>query len=352
MPVAPEKLLLAAAVAAVVTAAATPLVRRRALRGGLLDEPNPRSSHARTTPRGGGVALLVGLGAGVAVAARPGGLGREAGVLLALAAGIALLGLLDDRFRLSPTTRLLCQLAAAAALALATGGLPQLPLPPPLDTPLGPLAVPLATLWIVAVVNFYNFMDGIDGLASVQGVLAGLAAALAGWDVDAALVAAALAGACAGFLPHNWTPATIFLGDVGSYGLGFLLAGLPLVAPPERSAQAVLLTALALWFFLADAGTCLLRRLARGERVFEAHRQHLYQRWVAAGLSHPAVTLRLAAATFTTAAAALLAWRGHSSWWLALGLATALFAVEWLSVVRRERSGARRAATNAPDPRP
>ncbi len=242
---------------------------------------------------------------------------------------LAVLGLLDDRLSLSAGVRMAAQLVVALAVVLALGGLERLPLPPPLDWPLGALGTPLAALWIVAVVNFFNFLDGIDGLATLQAVVTGSGIAIAAWDPSLALLAGALAGAAAGFLPFNWARASVFLGDVGSYFLGFTLAALPLGAVPEWRSGAVLFVALSLWLFLADATWTLARRGLRGERVHEAHREHLYQR-LALRFGHARVTLSIgvASAVLTAVALAALA-SGSAAWaWAALGLALAFFAAE------------------------
>jgi UDP-N-acetylmuramyl pentapeptide phosphotransferase/UDP-N-acetylglucosamine-1-phosphate transferase len=320
------------------SAVSTPIVLLAARRGGLLDRPNQRSLHHSTTPRGGGLAILAGIAA--ALALRRGDWAETPPVmaLLAGAAMVALVGLLDDRFRLGILPRLVCQLAAALVLVSSTGGLARLPLPPPLDLPLGALGGALAVLWVVAVVNFVNFMDGIDGLASAQGLVTGLGLALLGMGSSATFLASALAGGCAGFLLFNWAPARMFLGDVGSGLVGYTLAAIPLLASGERGAAAVLFAGTSLLLFLADATVCLVSRLARGERWYEAHRQHLYQRWVAAGASHARVASRIVLASVATTVVALLAWRaGTPSWaWTGLALGAFLFALEWRGVVRAE----------------
>ena len=281
---------------------ATPLVRALARRRGLLDQPNERSSHRHLTPRGGGLAVVIGLAA--ALVARPSDWTATPPIVALVAGGavVALIGLADDRFRLTPWPRFLGQLAVVVVLVRATGGLERLPLPPPLDLPLGPFSGPTAVLWVLAVLNFMNFMDGIDGIAGLQTCVTGAALALAGWDASGSFVAAALVGACVGFLAFNWSPASIFLGDVGSGFLGYVLASLPLLAPPRSRSAAVLLTGTSLLLFLLDATTCLLLRMARGERWYEAHRQHLYQRWVAAGSSHGRVAawIGIGSAAMTT----------------------------------------------------
>ena len=309
--------LLAAATALI----ATPPLRWLARRAGFLDRPGPRSSHRSVTPRGGGLAIVLGAAVGVAVAgpfpASPGGTAFLVGVGL-----LTCTGLCDDRFGLPALVKLAVQLVAAGGLVMACGGFERLPFPPPLDLPLGPLGGPLALLWLLVVVNAYNFLDGIDGLAALQGVVTGAGAAAAlGGGLPAAL-ALGVAGGCAGFLPWNWSRASIFMGDVGSYAVGYTFAALPLLLPHGRREQNVLFILLSLWLFLADASWTRLRRLARGGRWYAAHREHVYQRLVATGLGHAPVTLAIGAASLALTLGAL--WlRGH---WSVMGLAAVAFA--------------------------
>lgn len=331
------------AAAFVVAVAATPLARRAALRFGLLDRPNARSSHALVTPRSGGLAVLAGLAAGLAFSAGSGWASAEAKAWLAGVSIVTVLGLLDDRFGLPPWPRLAGQLLAAALFVGANGGLARLPLPAPLDPGLGAAGAILAVLWIVAVVNFYNFMDGIDGLAAVQAVVtaAGLAWALMDRPLAPEL-AAALAAAALGFLLFNWAPATVFLGDGGSGLVGYTLATLPLLAAADRRPEAVTLAGTSLFLFLADASLCLLRRVARGERWHEAHREHFYQRWVRSGASHALVASLLGAASLALTGVAFLAWRLRAPAWSGLALLTgvALVSAEAWHVRQLERSAA------------
>jgi Fuc2NAc and GlcNAc transferase len=319
--------LLVAIVACALTLTLTPALRAAARRLGLLDRPNPRSSHLTAVPRGGGIGIaLAALGA---LAFAGGGLGNRATPVLAGAVALALVGLCDDRFSLPVAVRIAAQLVVALAVVRSLGGLERVPLPPPLDLRLGVLGTPLAALWVVAVVNFFNFLDGIDGLATLQAVVTGSGIAIAAWDPSLALVAGALAGAAAGFLPFNWARASVFLGDVGSYFLGFTLAALPLGAVPEWRSSAVLFVALSLWLFLADATWTLTRRGLRGSRVHEAHREHLYQQ-LAQRFGHARVTLSIGIASATLTGFALLALTSGSAAlaWAALGLAAAFFAAE------------------------
>ncbi len=335
------RMILQALSAFVVTLLAVPLARAAAHRLGLLDRPNARSSHVVVTPRAGGVALALGLLAALALTpveafGRRELLGWLAGGLI-----VAGLGLLDDRYGLSPWPRLAGQLLAGGVVVSLTHGLPRLPLPAPLDLGLAPFGHALALLWVVAVVNFYNFMDGIDGLAGAQGLItaAVLGLALGSQHLLLAGLAVSLAAACAAFLVFNWPPASIFLGDAGSGLVGYTLATLPLLIPEERRSEAVALTGASLFFFLADATYCLARRIRRGRRWFEAHREHLYQRWVWTGAGHAVVTSCLAAAALVTSGIALLGWqRRQAAWtWAALLLGTAGTAAEAALVSRRER---------------
>lgn len=325
--------------ALLVASALTVVLVRLAPRLALLDRPGARSSHTRVTPRGGGIAIVIGAACGIAMA------GERAApvtaVLLAGAAAMALVGLADDRYDLSVGLRLVLQGAAAIAIAVATGGIPRLPLPSPLDLDLGPAAIPAAALWVVALVNFFNFMDGIDGLAGAQAVVTAIGVVAAGWDPMAAVIAAAAAGAACGFLPANWAPARIFMGDTGSLALGYTFASLPLLAPPPSRPQAVFWMVMSLWPFLADASFTLVARIARGEIWHAAHRDHAYQRLVQSGLGHaPVAAAIVTASAVLTLAAVLGGPRISGRWgWALLAAAVALFTME-AALASRHRAAA------------
>lgn len=258
-------------------------LRRRAI----LDMPNERSSHQIPTPRGGGVGLLAGLIPAWLILLPIVGEAERMGFLAVVLGALALaaISFLDDRRGLPPLPRLAGQiLAVAVALSLvpderlAFQGL----LPLWLDR----CAAGFAWLWFV---NLFNFMDGIDGITGVEASSVGVGLALVAFfsgpylDVGLGL---AVAGAALGFLVWNWSPAKLFMGDVGSIPLGFVIGWLLLSAAFDGAwAAAIILPG----YYWADATLTLLRRAARGEKVWRAHRSHFYQRAVQAGASHATV---------------------------------------------------------------
>jgi len=300
-------------------------------RRGMLDQPNERSSHKVPTPRGGGLGLIVGLAAGWAVLA---GFGEALPPwpILVGAVLIALIGFLDDRIGdINPLWRFGGQAGVAAMVAFSGLRLEAFPLPSPAGFETGWFSIPLTIVWITGVVNFYNFLDGIDGYAGAQAVLAGGALFVLGAGAAADNSALLVAGASAGFLIHNWQPAMIFMGDVGSTTLGFLLATIPLAAPtPERSTT-VFAMAMFLWFFLADGLYTMARRTIQGEKPWTSHRSHLYQLWTQAGHSHEGVVVRvmLMAVPLSLLTVAAVVRKDLFLQWVAAGLAVGLFILYW-----------------------
>lgn len=295
---------LAVAVSFLFSLLLTPLARRFGHGVRLIDVPNERSSHTVPTPRTGGIAIVVGVIAGVA----------SAGILLSNPASVLLLGavtlgalcLYDDRRTLPHHFRLVTQIIIAILAVSATNlAIREIELPFTGTISLGLGAIPIAVFWIVGVTNAYNFMDGINGIASLEAVICAATLGLllaAGGDSTGALLAVAIAGAAAGFLPWNLR-GSIFMGDVGSAALGFLLS--LLVLRTSRVAPAVA-AALPLVPFLFDAGVTIVIRALRGERWFSTpHRSHFYQRLVRSGLSHVTVSLIYATLALFCSALAL-----------------------------------------------
>lgn len=269
----------------------------------ILDVPNERSSHAVAKPRTGGVPLMVAVLLGY-LAHRFGAGSWPARDLAIFVSALFffLLGLADDKWRLPEKTRLAAQVCAAGALALAGVRLEVLHLPwagvwaPPM-----PVSFGLTIFWICGFVNLFNFMDGVDGLAASHAAIAGLFLyAMTGeaWPLLAS--AAAL-----GFLPLNREPARLFMGDGGSYLLGFLLAVSCL--PASRGAAAAPFPALILVLgaFIADTTATLVRRIVNGEDWMRAHRSHYYQKLTDRGWSHAKVASLYAGMTFVLGCASL-----------------------------------------------
>ncbi|MFN3648024.1 MAG: MraY family glycosyltransferase [Armatimonadota bacterium] len=315
-------LLLAAALA--LSTVATGLVRVLALRWGVLDIPNARSSHTRITPRGGGLAIVFVYLASVLVLASWGTIPGNYALALLGGLAIAVVGWIDDRRGLSPAKRAAVHASAAAWAVFWAGGLPEARLGA-LVLPLGALGAVLAVVGIVWTINLYNFMDGIDGLAGLQAVVVagagGLLLSAAGLG-GLAMSAWLLGAASLGFLFWNWQPARIFMGDVASGMLGYTFA---VIALFSENAGGVPLVgwAILLGVFITDATATLIRRLLQRKKWYEAHREHAFQRAVQHGFSHARVTLAVAAINGLLAAAV----------WQALRQPTALLPALCVSAV-------------------
>ncbi len=291
----------AGSVAFLVAGAMAPLLVRFAVGRNLLDVPNLRSSHEVPTPRLGGVAIILGSWIGVLIL-RPEG----AWPLLVAATLIGAVGLVDDLGDLHFGMKAIAQTLAASALVFFYG-------PPLLSEAPGLLKVLVfivGVFWIVALTNAFNFMDGIDGI--IGGVAVVSLAFLAFLGGGGML--AVLAGATAGFLIWNISPASIFLGDSGSYFLGFVLAATVLYAPlPGENWNPLIFVAGVLVFtpLLFDTAYTLVRRFSAGKNVFSAHREHVYQRITpATGMHRRTSNLYYGASAIAGLAALLVAGGG------------------------------------------
>ncbi len=312
----------------------TRLVLFYAPRWGLMDIPNERSSHAFSTPKGGGLGLVVAFIAALFGLWAAGTLPQSA--MIALVGGglpVAAIGFVDDRGHVAVSLRLFIH-ALAAAWALAwLDGMPALPIG---DRALdfGLLGPALGLLFIVWLLNLYNFMDGIDGIAGAEAVtVAGGAALLyllfgngGFWQGPAILVAST-----AGFLVWNWPPAGIFMGDVGSGFVGFVLAVFAL--GPAGNALNPWVWGVLLGVFLVDATYTLVRRLLSGQRVSQAHRTHAYQHAARRFKSHRTVTLAVAGINLLwllPLAACAAKWPGQGPWFLCVAYLPLVGVAVWL----------------------
>ena len=270
----------------------------------ILDRPNDRSSHTIPTPRGGGLGVTSAVLAIWAVLIPLSGV-LTTSMVAGLAGALALMAAswVDDRRGLPPAPRFLVQ-ALVVGAALATLPLESLVFHGFLPFWADRVIAFVGWLWFV---NLYNFMDGIDGITGVEtailGIGIGLVAALSG-QTDLIPPNAALAGVGLGFLVWNWHPARLFLGDAGSIPLGFLL-GLMLVhlAAAGQVVPALILPA----YYLADATITLTRRALKREKIWQAHRQHFYQRAVQGGKRHDQVSMVILAGGVLLMAAAIAA---------------------------------------------
>ena len=339
-------------VAATVTYLLTPVARRIALRWGAMTAVRDRDVHAIPTPRLGGIAMLAGFAAGLLVATQMPFLGprlsdgRQTVALLSGAALICALGVADDKWELDALTKLAGQVLAAGVMVL--GGVQMLYLPIgslggsdddfPKTFVLGPVEGAVLTIALVVItVNAVNFVDGLDGLAA--GIVAIAAAAFFIFSyiltvngslvraTTSGVVAAALVGVCVGFLPHNFSPARVFMGDSGSMLLGLLLASTTItltgnVGPNSVSTDltptllplALPLAAMALPFI--DVMLAIVRRTAAGRSPFAPDKQHLHHRLLERGHSHARAVLVMylwsAVISFGATAWAFLSFRGFA----------------------------------------
>jgi UDP-N-acetylmuramyl pentapeptide phosphotransferase/UDP-N-acetylglucosamine-1-phosphate transferase len=259
-------------------------LRRRAI----LDLPNERSSHSIPTPRGGGVGLLAGL-IPAWLLLFPLVQAEDRAAFLAVSAGalvLAVISFLDDRRGLPPLPRFAGQILIIAVVLSLTPS-DHLAFQGFLPLWLDRCATGFAWLWFV---NLFNFMDGIDGITGVEAASIGVGLALVAWLSGPYLgvgLGLAAAGAALGFLVWNWSPAKLFMGDVGSIPLGLMIGWLLILAAFDGAWAAAVILPLYYW---ADATITLLRRALRGEKLWRAHRSHFYQRATQAGSSHADVS--------------------------------------------------------------
>ena len=263
------------------------VIMRFSLNRNILDIPNERSSHTNPTPRSGGLAIVISWYIGIIFLFLTGSLNRN--LFFALLCGIllAVISLIDDLYDIKPSIRLLAQTVASIASLIFLNGIQPVFF-------LGINIFPDIILYVITIIgmvwfiNLYNFLDGIDGYASIEAISIGLALFLfTGNNISLLLVAAV-----AGFLIWNRPKARIFMGDVGSTQLGFILIVLGIYFHNEHTFSIIywLILAAPFWF---DATLTLWRRWRRHEKLSQAHRKHIYQRLVQSGFSHLQVDIFL-----------------------------------------------------------
>jgi len=326
------------------------MVRSFGLSLGLTDKPDPRKQHDRPMVRLGGIAMVLGFLLALAVIWLLGGFGllapeRDQLIWSTLAGSLCFfcIGFTDDLFELSPWPRLIGQFAVASIIwgqgvRIGAIDLPWLNSSGSALVLSDGLSLLATVVWLVGITNAINWLDGLDGLAAgVAGIAAvGLiSVSFSLHQVAAGFLAAALAGCCLGFLRHNFNPARIFMGDGGSYFLGFTLAAVSIVGPAKGlTTVSLVLPLLILSLPLADMSAVIMGRLREGRSPFYPDRRHLHHRLLRAGFSHRRTVLLIYVFTQWLAALALVVANAEMRF-LWLGLATAIL-VATVVISRRQ----------------
>ena len=320
--------------------ALTGLVRTYAERTKMLDTPNDRTLHEGDIPRGGGLSIVVVM---LICLAMLGYVYPNVVVLpvMAVTATLGVLGWTDDKFGLGPSLKIGVQIIVAVYAVIAVGSAGAVSIAG-YEVEFGGLSAILSVLWIVWMTNAYNFMDGIDGIAgSHTAIVAFVIGVWFALDHNAAmaLFCYAIMAASLGFLIWNWSPARIFMGDVGSVTLGGVFAVLAIVGYVQ---DGVPLTAYIILFgvFLFDTIVTLIKRLVEGKVVWNPHREHFYQRAASTGLGHAFVTVSVIVATLVLAVLATLEKYQVAPTWLWPFLAVVMLAALASTVILREKSRA------------
>lgn len=295
----------------VATAVVADLIVLASTRWRLVDLPNRRSAHALPTARGGGLAIVATAVIGIIAAGvrYPTAAGQIVFGLLLPSLAIAFLGFIDDIRPLRPLLRLCIHIAAALVITAVLGPVRAIELPGTEPLALGVLGWPLTVLWVVGMINAFNFMDGSDGMAGLAATVAAAVIAALAWfngGFPTTLVAGFVAAAAAGFLVFNWPPARIFMGDVGSGFLGTALAALPLLLPSGQRPALFLPAILVLWPYIYDPLFSVLRRIRNGGNPLEPHREFLFHRLIRSGIDHGRTALLYASLALCGGFAAFL----------------------------------------------
>jgi Fuc2NAc and GlcNAc transferase len=289
------KFLLPPAAAFVLTYFGVEFFRRWSVRKNILDLPNERSSHTRPTPVGGGLIIvfvslfLFAFFIFLNESEFPTGYFIGAGI-------VVLISWLDDLYKIPAVMRFVCHCFAAVTVIASFQNFVGIGAPLFWGFNLQYIAPVVLFFWIVWMINAYNFMDGIDGIAALQAITAGIGWIFVAYRFGSETTgeyAAILAASAFGFLLLNWHPAKIFMGDVGSAFFGYTFAVLPFLAEretPQRTPVFFIAALFLLWLFVFDTSVTVLIRILQRKKIWEAHREHLYQKLVIRGCTHQSVT--------------------------------------------------------------
>lgn len=274
----------------------TPIVRIIALKLNIVDIPNQRKVHKKPIPRIGGLAIYISFIIGVLLNYRL--LNNHLRGFILGSIIIAICGILDDIYSLSYRTKLLFQTIAASVLIyndIAITAVSLLPTKTSHLYSIGVLSIPLTLLWVIGITNAFNLIDGLDGLACGVSIISStclVIIAISTGNAPVALMLCILIGSCLGFLPYNFNPAQIFMGDSGSLFLGFSLAALSIQGTMKYAATlALIIPALVIGLPLYDTITTILRRIRHKQPIMLPDKGHFHHRWLQIGLTHRQVVL-------------------------------------------------------------
>lgn len=314
-------------------------------RNNIVDTPNERTLHQGSVPRGGGLVIVAALVIYLTINIFTHQYNQQTIGLLLTVFAWAALGWYDDRVDAHAGIRLVCQLLLAVLAVLVFGYIDTVQWSNKIIIPLSGFGFILTILWIVWLANLYNFMDGMDGLAGSQTIVAALT--LAFWfyqqgDITISISCLVLASASYAFLLWNWSPAKIFMGDVGSVAIGAFFAVLTVIGAHKYDIPIVSFMIL-LGVFIFDATVTLVMRLLKGEKVWQAHHQHYYQRLSHQGVAHNKIVVGLIVLMILCSLIATLTIRDHDIVWSgALGaILTLWFASRFVTRLEKKQARAR-----------
>ena len=333
-----SKILIAFIISFILTFASTPLVKKLAFKIGAVDVPKDnRRMHKKPTARLGGLAIFFGFLVSTVLFAD---MTKETVGILIGCVIIVVLGIFDDIYALGAKLKLAVQLTAACVPVIFGVGIDFIKVPDFISKTgylgLGWLSVPVTVLWIVGITNAINLLDGLDGLAcgvSTIAALTLLCIALIVGEPEVAFITSALAGACFGFLPYNFNPAKLFMGDTGALLLGFILSTISVQGLFKGYAViSIAAPFLILGLPIFDTASAILRRVKSGRPIMSPDRGHLHHRLVDAGFSQKqAVTIIYMMCVVLCITAVALIITGAVSWWVFALVLTAFLLFVYLA---------------------
>ncbi|HMV26850.1 MAG TPA: MraY family glycosyltransferase [bacterium] len=286
----------------IIAVGVTPMLRKKLLARGVIDQPDARKVHTRAIPRLGGVAIYLGFVVAVLTAYALKGAAFDEKItqfvgLLVAGTFIAVVGVFDDVYNVRAIYKLFTQIAAAMILIAFDISMGSLSNPFGGSIELGVWNYPVTIFWVIGVINAINLVDGLDGLASGVSLIVTMTIFLIALYLEktyVALIALGLAGSILGFLRHNFYPAKIFMGDTGSMFIGLMISALGLISSQKSAVSfAILVPFIALGYPVIDTALAIFRRARAGKSIFTADREHIHHILLSYGYSHPKTVIFL-----------------------------------------------------------